>query len=378
MENISHSLFGAALAGATLPRDRSPLRRRVFYITGLLAANLPDLDLIYTRLTPPPLGYLLHHRGHTHTIVGLVALAVVPWLITLIPRVRKEIGDALGRYWLLVALALASHLLADGWNSYGIHPFYPLSNQWLYGDAVFILEPWFWTLLGVAVVLNIRYWRGRWLLAALLGTLPLIGLAIGLFPWPAVALLAAVGGVFILLLRPLDEARRSVIALVATGVFVLLSFNLNEAAVRQIRRADPDAAARTVDLILNPRPANPLCWDALRLTHEPDDTLLISQKSIPLPSAASPACGANTSLAWTTLARQPLAELRQLASENCSVNAWLQFARAPVISEGNISDLRFGNSLRGNFTTLRLDAAAAECPPYLTKWTPPRSDVLGD
>jgi inner membrane protein len=378
MDNITHSLIGAALAGASVPPAATPAQRRTFFIAGILAANLPDFDLLYSRITPPPLGYLLHHRGHTHTVVGLMAFAVLIWLATRLPRVREAIGTATWRFWLLVVLALGSHLIADGWNSYGIHPFFPLSNQWFYGDVIYILEPWLWVLLGVAVVLNTRNQRGRWCLAALLIVLPLCGAAIGMLPWPAIAALAGAGFVLNAMLRSLDEPRRAMIALVAVGTFVVLSLNLNGAVVRQINAADPAGAQRTIDLILNPRPANPLCWEALRLTRDADSTLTISRRTVALPTAASSACGRNAAPEWTILAQEPIPALRQLARENCSVRAWLQFGRAPALGEGVISDLRFGNSVRGNFTVMPIDDGQTLCPPHLTNWTPPRSDVLGE
>jgi inner membrane protein len=378
MENLTHSLVGAALASVAVPHDATVAQRRTFFITGIVAANLPDVDLLYSWITPPPLGYLLHHRGHTHTVLGLVAFAALIGLVTLLPRVRSAIGEASGRFWLLVAAALGSHLLADGWNSYGIHPFFPLSNRWFYGDAIYILEPWFWVLLGAAVVLNTRNRRGRWGLAALLIALPLVGAAIGVFPWPAVVAMTAVGAVLSTALRSLDEPRRAMISLVAMLTFVMLSVNLNGAVARQIDQTDPLAADRTLDLILNPHPGNPLCWDALRVTHDPDATLTLSQRTVALPSATSSTCGAKASPRWTELGHEQIPALQQLARDNCAVRAWLQFGRAPLLGDDFISDLRFGNSLRGNFSTLRFAQGAAErCPPNLTDWTPPRSDVLG-
>jgi inner membrane protein len=378
MDNITHSLIGAALAGATVPRDAPPKQRRVFFIAGIVAANLPDLDLLYTRITPPPLGYLIHHRGHTHTIVGLLVFAALIWLVTRLPQVREAIGTAGKRFWALVGLALASHLIADGWNSYGIHPFFPLSNQWIYGDAIFIMEPWFWVLLGVAVVLNTRNRWGRWSLAGSLILIPLAAAGIGMLPWAAVAALGVVATVLRMAWRPLDESRRATVALMAAVAFVALSASFSGAVARQIARNDPFAAARTVDLILNPRPGNPLCWDAMRLTREEAGTQLqISRGTVALPPGSG-TCGGAPSFEWTTLIREPIAELRQLASESCVVRAWLQFGRAPALEDGFISDLRFGNSVRGNFSAMPVDGPAPQCPPNLTNWTPPRRDVLGE
>ncbi len=96
---------------ADAPRTRSV---RCLSARGIIAANLPDLDLAYSWITPSPIGYLLHHRGHTHTVVGLLALAIglvaAYWFF---PAVRKMRLSGRVRFWLLIAIALASHLALD-------------------------------------------------------------------------------------------------------------------------------------------------------------------------------------------------------------------------------------------------------------------------
>ena len=115
----------------------------------VIAANLPDIDLAYTWITPPPLGYLLHHRGYTHTVAGLLALAVaLPLAMRLWPAVRGSSSRALAWLWGTVAINLIGHVALDALNSYGVHPFYPFDTRWYYGDAVFIFEPLVWLILG--------------------------------------------------------------------------------------------------------------------------------------------------------------------------------------------------------------------------------------
>src|SRR3954470_13259214 len=125
--------MGATLAELALPADATPAQRRTFYVPGIVAANLPDADLLYTSILAPPLGYLLHHRGHTHTVVGLAVQAAIIGLLCLTPALRSRIGAARARFAWLVGLGLASHLLLDSWNSYGVPPFWPLVNRWFYG-----------------------------------------------------------------------------------------------------------------------------------------------------------------------------------------------------------------------------------------------------
>ena len=95
MDNLTHSLVGLALGELThrlLPSAADPargevdasVRRRLLLTGAALASSFPDLDLVLTGLAPAPLGYLLHHRGHTHTLLyalpqALLLLAML-WL----------------------------------------------------------------------------------------------------------------------------------------------------------------------------------------------------------------------------------------------------------------------------------------------------------
>ena len=74
MDNITHSVIGLGV-GELLHRSLPPepqeapqrTRRALFLFTAWFASNAPDLDLFLTRLMPRPFGYMLQHRGHTHT-----------------------------------------------------------------------------------------------------------------------------------------------------------------------------------------------------------------------------------------------------------------------------------------------------------------------
>jgi inner membrane protein len=152
LDNVTHSLAGMLLAEAALVlrRESRPQVRAVAYLASALANNLPDSDIVYTWITgPKPLGSLLHHRGHTHTL--LVALPMA-WLL----------GLALWRWYsarnadaskrdqnLILGLCLVGpllHLTMDFANNYGVHPFWPLSGRWFYGDTIFIVEPLWWAI----------------------------------------------------------------------------------------------------------------------------------------------------------------------------------------------------------------------------------------
>jgi inner membrane protein len=76
--------------------------------------------------------------------------------------------------------------------------------------------------------------------------------------------------------------------------------------------------------------------------------------------------------------RQSLPRLRALVGTNCSVRAWMQFGRAPLVGPGEISDLRYEGRGRDNFSEMPVPAegGAAACPPNLTGWGIPRQELL--
>ena len=381
MDNITHSLLGATLAELALPAGAPRAARRTFFAAGVVAANLPDADLVYTRITPAPLGALLHHRGHTHTVAGLAVLGLAMVAVCLVPRVRDSVGPMRGRLWALIAVALASHLVLDSWNSYGVHPFWPLTSRWYYGDAVFILEPWLWLLLGVSAVGNTMSAAGRVLIGASLIGITSLGAYFRQVPVVALIALLVAASVLAVLLRESTPRRRAGLSLALALAFVAGLFGIRELARGEVL-ADltPAARARLVDVVLSPDAANPLCWTALTIVR--DDTgasyaLRRARAAVVVPSG----CGRGRArrVEWDPPRSQSLATLRALYRADCWVRGWLQFGRAPEIAGGAISDARYGGLSRGNFTTMALKPAdaAARCPANLTAWTPPRVDLLG-
>jgi inner membrane protein len=396
VENITHSLVGATLAELALPAGARTVQRRLFFFAGIVAANLSDGDLLYSRITPPPLGYLLHHRGHTHTLVGCALLGFCGWLVTrLVPPVRRLVAESPRQFWMLVAVALGSHMLLDSWNSYGVHPFWPFDNRWYYGDAIYILDPWLWVLLGVAVVLNARSMPRRIVLGAGLVALPLALVWFRMIPSGALVALAVIGaGLAVATHRALPRVR-SAAALSAVAVFVTAMFGLSHvargvslASLRTVQGADDPGDI--VDVVLNPNPAVPVCWSALAIEkREARDEYVLRRGNLSLFDGWLPAriCRSSGSVAgftrsraeWSVSSRQSLSRLRTRSRDDCWVRGWLQFGRAPAMTNDHIADYRFGGEEGGNFTSMRLlDSTLAKvCPPHLTNWGMPRADLLG-
>ncbi|HWS53594.1 MAG TPA: metal-dependent hydrolase [Pyrinomonadaceae bacterium] len=170
MENLTHTLVGLAAAKAGLERT-SPYATA----TCLVAANLPDADIV--TLVAGPSVYLEQHRGVSHSIAGTLALglllpAVVYAVARLAARLRGRPPRARFKGLLISSLLVtATHPLLDWTNSYGVRPWLPWSGEWVYGDLVFIVDPWLWLLLGGACFLAASETPRRAALWAALGLL---------------------------------------------------------------------------------------------------------------------------------------------------------------------------------------------------------------
>jgi inner membrane protein len=404
MDNLSHSLVGLALGELVdhaLPAEAEPararLRRRMLLVTGWAASNFPDLDLVLTPLAAPPLGYLLHHRGHTHTLLyalpqALLLLALI-WLLWPSARTLLRESRAARRGAALAgALGLVVHLAMDGLNIYGVHPFHPFDSRWLYGDLVFIIEPVLWIALGVplAALVPARAWR--WLLYASLAAAPVTFTALGFLQWGSLAALALVGAGLAWLQRRRGGSAGLGGAIAVIAAFIVLqgaTANLARTRViAELGRVDP--GSRVLDVPLSAFPANPVCWAFATVTsNDAADSYQVRRGVLTLlpglaPVAACPAQlgGApqanHQALEWVWEERGSISQLRALRRTNCHVDAWLRFARVPSFAGGEATDMRFSRPGFRNFSTLPYaEQAGQPCPDPVPGWGYPRADLLG-
>jgi len=107
-----------------------------------------------------PAADLAFRRGWTH---GIPALVVLPFLLTgaviCFDRIVRRVGRAVlpsgvvpREVLLLAIIAILSHPLLDTLNTYGVRWLMPVRGDWYYGDALFIVDPWLWLVLGLGVV----------------------------------------------------------------------------------------------------------------------------------------------------------------------------------------------------------------------------------
>ncbi len=172
MDPFTHLMTGACLA-------RAGFNRKAAYATlaMTLAADAPDLDTLWA--AGGPVAAFQHHRGITHTFLGLpfegLAVVGVVWLVhrwrlrraaiqpspaavaldSTDETLTRPLTAAPVRWGLLygfVLIALLSHLLLDWTNNYGLRPFFPFDRHWYAGSFVFIFEPVLWGVLLVALI----------------------------------------------------------------------------------------------------------------------------------------------------------------------------------------------------------------------------------
>ncbi len=156
MDNLTHTLVGAALGEAGLKR-----RTALATPTLLVGANLPDVDA--AAYLWGGLVALEWRRGWTH---GVLAWAVLPLLLAGAVLGVARLAERRGwrperpvrprQILLLASLAVWSHPFLDWLNSYGVRLLMPFSRRWFYGDTLFIVDPWLLLVLGLGIALARR------------------------------------------------------------------------------------------------------------------------------------------------------------------------------------------------------------------------------
>ena len=142
MDNLTHSLVGLFLARAGLKRA-TPGATAIM----VLAANAPDVDVIswfWGRAT-----WLHWHRNITHSLTGLPVMALLSVaVVALCTRGKVRWMPA----FLIAVIGVASHLLLDLTNVYGVRLLLPFSGHWSHLDLTPVVDFSIWTilLLGVA------------------------------------------------------------------------------------------------------------------------------------------------------------------------------------------------------------------------------------
>ena len=140
MDPLTHTLTGLMLSRAGFGRlhTRAPLAL-------MLAANAPDIDGL--SILGGAESYIHYHRGLPHSVVFLPLVAMLP--------VLAVCGFARNwKHWWKLYIAciagVASHLILDWTNSYGIRLLRPFSMEWFHLDLNALVDLWILAVLLIA------------------------------------------------------------------------------------------------------------------------------------------------------------------------------------------------------------------------------------
>lgn len=147
MDNLTHSLVGLFLARAGL-KHVTPRGTAIM----VLAANAPDFDAVSFFSGS---AYIHWHRNITHSLIAipfmaLLSVAIVRWVG------RKQVRWLAA--FLIAMVAVASHLILDLTNVYGVRLLLPFSGRWFHWDITPIVDLGLWAILLLGVVAP---WFGR-------------------------------------------------------------------------------------------------------------------------------------------------------------------------------------------------------------------------
>jgi len=379
-------------------------RRGMLVTLATVGGNLPDIDLVltYRGFVRDKLGYLLEHRGYTHTVLGCLVLATLMYVAAEGWARYRRLSMTRNDHLTLAAVAVFGtllHLGMDALNSYGVHPLWPFYSGWIYGDSIFIVEPLYW-LAAAPLFFVARSIAAR----AVVATAVLAGAAgsVLMSPgWIWLALLALATGALLLVggrFPPATSALASAIATICVTALLVLA---GRAAARDINataaRDFPDD--RVIDHVLSPIPTNPFCWDVLLLeTHgdryiarhgmlsvAPDfvtaqscSTKLVSKDTTAPMAAVNIPDSPDTE--WFGEFVMPVSRLANLTTNNCEAAALMQFVRAPFVVERRngwvIGDLRFDRERGLGLAEIEVSSThTGDCPPT-APWLPPRAELL--
>ena len=266
MDPLTHTLVGASLAQTRFGRVR------LGTATCVIGANLPDIDAAtYFLGGDLALGF---RRGWTHGVLAMVVLPpLLAWVMHQVDQVRCRRTPAatpvpVGQLVGLSYVAMLTHSPLDWMNTYGIRLLMPFDGRWFYGDALFIVDPWVWLLLGTIALLahsGSRLQAAGWIALSVISTIlvtgvPGVPVALRVLWCLALALVAGVriwGG-----LQPRLQ-QVATISLVLAGLYVASMVGSSRLARREVMQWAQNRGFEPNRIMIGPVPADPFRRDVV-------------------------------------------------------------------------------------------------------------------
>lgn len=420
MDNLTHSLVGYTIAKVAKHSNNSSLnkifenKKHSFFLffTSIFAANFPDLDLIYNLYDPSALGYLVHHRGHTHTFIYAIPQTLLALIFfSIIFRIKDKSVLLVG--FILVLVNICVHISLDALNMYGVHPFYPFDNRWYYGDRVFIIEPWIWfSLLPIALTPFKKINSLKTLYVVFFITIIVLAFKIKMLVLGTSIFLVLYFLTLLYFYQKIEERTKVFMSLGFVFIF-LLSFMVEGVRTEKfLSHAFSETSEyanitqeKLVEYVISPYPGNPFCWDILVIrTNEHDGYFVgwgryqssqvfgfecpdgMNRHKEPILSELSLKTSDNVfnlNLIKEVMWSKDYVSSQKIiftTKNDCRLEAWFQFVRVPYLTDsGDYIDLRFSDpeeSRRRDFTRLNLDTYSDGCVRMPAPWVSPRKDLL--
>ena len=357
MDPIAHTFTGMALAAAGL-RRATPLAATALF----MGVNAPDVDVFVA--FGPEFEQLAFRRGWTH---GVLALTLWPFVLTAVllvwdryVRLKRKPDAAPARAGPLLALtsvAVVSHPTLDWLNNYGLRWLMPFSGQWFYGDALFVIDPWVWLLLGGAAFLTFSQSvlaRWRWAAFFMLASFLVLGSS-ALVPRTS-TVRWIVGGAALVALRwrlrdapPATLERAAQVGITVTAVYMVAMIGASAAARAEVRAAVAAQGIAAEDVMVAPAPADPFGGPVVVMTSDEYYTgrfnwlmqprLRLDDERIPRPRGVE----------------------FQLAAQAPAAHRFLVWSRYPAVDLERIP----GGGVRVKFTDVRYRAEGRLVGPYI-------------
>lgn len=398
MDNITHSLVGYVTSKCVTSTQSSSLsakfqikNNKFFLLTSsIIAANFPDLDLIYSLFDSSQLGYLLHHRGHTHTFIYLIPqILILVSFLSLIFKIKDK--QVLFFGVLLTSINMIFHILLDGLNIYGVHPFYPWDNTWYYGDRLFIIEPLLWfTLIPLALTPLKKKFGFRFFVILLNVAALYFAIKFSLMSVATSLILSTYFVGLVLLYDRMFERTKVVTSISLVLVFILAFLVQGERVERKLKQAFTSVRVeneKLVEIAVSPLPGNPICWNFWTV-RTLDNIYYVNTGRVKVNRLWGFSCPPlkdkqeavmnlklpeNNSILWGSHFSTDTESLFAKKSD-CRLEQWFQFARIPFVIDSHLyEDLRFSIRKGRNFTSLDLNDKNIKCAKYPAPWINPRN-----
>ena len=176
MDTLTHIAIGACIGEVVLHKQ---LGKKAL-LWGILAQSIPDIDFIASFWLSASEN-LLAHRGFTHSFLFAILISISMALAA--DHWHRPHNIRFTKFLLFFTAQVFIHDILDAMNSYGIGWFEPFSHQRISFNILFVADPFFSIVPGLAVAAlfilrnNMRRFRAFWMWCGLIVPLLYIGYA---------------------------------------------------------------------------------------------------------------------------------------------------------------------------------------------------------